>query len=223
MFFDCKAFIFDLDGTLVDSMWIWKQIDIDYLKKYGIELPDDLQHEIEGMSFTETAQYFKDRFDINEDIEKIKDEWNGMASYLYEKEIRLKKGVAKLVERLSKRGVSLGIGTSNFRALAESVLHSNGIHGYFDVIRTSCEVERGKPSPDIYLKVAEELKTEPSKCLVFEDTYAGILAAKRAGMKACAVYDEHSKARWQELVELSDMNVKSMDEIDAEFDSGFYI
>jgi len=223
MFFDCQAFIFDLDGTLVDSMWIWKQIDIDYLKKYGIELPDNLQHEIEGMSFTETAQYFKNRFGINEDIETIKDEWNAMAAHLYEKEIRLKSGAAQLLKTLSQRGVRLGIGTSNFRALAESVLYSNGIHGYFDVIRTSCEVEKGKPSPDIYLKVAEELKTEPSRCIVFEDTYAGILAAKRAGMKACAVYDEHSKSRWQELVDLADMHVESMYEIDAEFDSGFFI
>lgn len=216
VFTNCEAFIFDLDGTLVDSMWIWKQIDIDYLKKHGKELPVNLQHEIEGMSFTETAQYFKDSFGIEDDIESIKSEWNHMAADLYENEIKLKSGVANLIKSLSERGVPLGIGTSNFRALTESVLHSNGIHAYFDVIRTACEVPKGKPSPDIYLKVAEELKKEPSKCIVFEDTYAGILAAKRAGMKTCAVYDSYSKTRWQELIELSDIHVKSMDEIDID-------
>jgi HAD superfamily hydrolase (TIGR01509 family) len=216
MLANCEAFIFDLDGTLVDSMWIWKQIDIDYLKKYGVELPENLQYEIEGMSFTETAHYFKERFGIDDDIESIKAEWNNMAADLYENEIRLKSGAAKLVKLLSERGLRLGIGTSNFRALTESVLHSNGIYAYFDVIRTSCEVPRGKPSPDIYLKVAEELKIATSKCVVFEDTYAGVLAAKRAGMKACAVYDAYSKTRWQELIELSDMHVESMDEIDID-------
>ena len=216
MLANCEAFIFDLDGTLVDSMWIWKQIDIDYLKKYGVELPEDLQYEIEGMSFTETARYFKERFCIDDDIETIKAEWNHMAADLYENEIRLKSGAANLLKRLSERGLRLGIGTSNFRALAESVLYSNGIHAYFDVIRTSCEVSKGKPNPDIYIKVAEELKIDPSKCMVFEDTYAGILAAKRAGMKSCAVYDAYSKTRWQELIELADMHVESMDEIDID-------
>ena len=209
-----EAVIFDLDGTLVDSMWIWKQIDIDYLKRHGKELPETLQQEIEGMSFTETAVHFKERFDIPDDIETIKEEWNRMAADLYANEIRLKEGAGRLVRSLKRQGLRLGIGTSNFRALAESVLVSNGIHGCFDVIRTSCEVPRGKPHPDIYLKVAEELGTAPERCLVFEDTYAGILAAKRAGMKACAVYDDYSKTRWEDLVALADMSIVSMDELE---------
>ncbi len=79
MLSNIKAIIFDLDGTLVDSMWIWKQVDIDYLEKHGHPLPDDLQKDIEGMSFTETAQYFKNRFNIEDDIDDIKAEWNAMA------------------------------------------------------------------------------------------------------------------------------------------------
>lgn len=211
---NCEAVIFDLDGTLVDSMWIWKQIDIDYLKRHGKELPENLQHEIEGMSFTETASYFKARFALPDTLETIKEEWNRMASDLYENEIQIKEGAGRLLMRLREKGLRLGIGTSNFRALAESVLLSNGIYEYFDVIRTSCEVPKGKPSPDIYLKVAEELKVLPSRCIVFEDTYAGTLAAKRAGMKVCAVYDDYSKHRWEDLILLADMHVRSMDEID---------
>ena len=76
---DKRAVLFDLDGTLVDSMWVWRNIDIDFLSAIGKELPDDLQKEIEGMSFTETAEYFKKRFGIKDDVEDIKAHWNRMA------------------------------------------------------------------------------------------------------------------------------------------------
>ena len=74
-----KAVIFDLDGTLMDSMWMWTDIDIEYLGRYGYELPPDLQNEIEGMGFTETATYFKNRFRLPQPLEEIKKEWNRMA------------------------------------------------------------------------------------------------------------------------------------------------
>ena len=74
-----KAFLFDLDGTLVDSMWIWESIDVEYLDRFGLELPEDLHSCIEGMSFSETAQYFKERFSIPDTLEKMKSDWNRMA------------------------------------------------------------------------------------------------------------------------------------------------
>ena len=78
-----KAVLFDLDGTLVDSMWMWKAIDVEYLGRYQIELPEDLGECIEGMSFTETAYYMKKRFQIPEDVETIKQTWNEMAHDKY--------------------------------------------------------------------------------------------------------------------------------------------
>ncbi len=89
-----KAVIFDLDGTLVDSMWIWKDIDIEYLKKHGLELPPDLQKAIEGMSFTETAVYFKERFCLPDPVEAIKAEWVAMAEDYYTRRIDLKPGAS---------------------------------------------------------------------------------------------------------------------------------
>ena len=78
-----KAVIFDLDGTLVDSMWIWREIDIRFLGKYGLQVPEGLNDELEGYSFHETAVYFKKRFELPLTIEEIMETWNHMASEIY--------------------------------------------------------------------------------------------------------------------------------------------
>lgn len=210
---DIDAIIFDLDGTLVDSMWIWKQIDIDFLEKRGIALPDDLQKEIEGKSFTETAAYFKERFLIEEPIETIQKEWLEMAESLYENHIPLKEGAYHLLEAAGAKGIKLGIGTSNSRALLERVLNVHGIYKRFHSLRTSCEVKRGKPYPDVFLKVAEDLNVAPNRCLVFEDTHAGILAAKAAGMKVIAVYDALSEPYTEAIKRDADYYVENFKEV----------
>lgn len=198
------AVIFDLDGTLVDSMWIWKAIDIEYLNKFGVELPDNLQKEIEGMSFSETAVYFKERFQIPDEIEQIKATWNEMALMKYRTEIPLKDGVLGFLKYLKRQGIKTGIATSNSRELVEAVVESLKIREYFDAIHTSCEVPRGKPAPDIYLLVSSNLSVPPERCMVFEDIPAGILAGKAAGMKVCAVQDEFSREMEEEKRRLAD-------------------
>ena len=97
-----NAVIFDLDGTLVDSMWMWKAIDVEYLSRFGIELPEDLQREIEGMSFSETAVYFKERFQLEPSVEEIKDTWNEMAYEKYANEVPLKQGALKFLKYLKE-------------------------------------------------------------------------------------------------------------------------
>lgn len=210
---NAKAFIFDLDGTLVDSMWIWKQIDMEYLEKIGHELPDDLAKDIEGMSFTETAQYFIDRFEINEPIESVKEEWLSMAETFYEKHIPLKEGAFQLLKYANEKGIQLGVGTSNSRYLLEKVLNAHGILDCFQALRTSCEVLKGKPEPDVFLKVAEDLNIDPKDCVVFEDTHAGVIAAKRAGMKVVAVYDEVSKPYQEAIRKDADAFINSFNEV----------
>lgn len=213
IFKDCKAVIFDLDGTLVDSMWMWKAIDIEYLKKFNKEFPEDLQDCVQGMSFTETAQYFKDRFEIDASIDEIKEDWNKMAWDKYAKEVPLKQGVKQLLDFLKDAHIKIGIATSNSRELVELVTKSLGIDGYFDSIRTSCEVKKGKPSPDIYLLVAQDLAVKPEKCLVFEDVVHGVMAGKSAGMRVCAVYDAASENETERKKELADYYIESFEEL----------
>ncbi len=210
---DIDAVIFDLDGTLVDSMWMWKAIDIEYLARFAIEFPIDLQSEIEGMSFSETAIYFKNTFSIPDSLDKIKSDWNNMAWDKYLHEVPLKEGVREFLEYLKLNKIPAGIATSNSRELVDLIINKHNISEYFASIRTSCEVEKGKPSPDIYLRVAMDLMVDPARCLVFEDIVPGIMAGKNANMKVCAVYDDFSANEEKEKIRLSNYYIRSMNEI----------
>ncbi len=199
-----EAVIFDLDGSMVDSMWIWRAIDIEYLGRFGIELPENLQACIEGMSFSETAAYFKERFRLPDDLETIKADWNRMAWDKYAHDVPLKEGVVELLEYCTGHGIKTGIATSNSRELVENVIRAHDLNSYFDCIITGCEVAKGKPSPDIYLAVAQKLGVSPQNCLVFEDIIPGIQAGKAAGMRVCAVYDRYSEYQDKEKKRLAD-------------------
>ena len=201
---DFEAVIFDLDGSLVDSMWMWKAIDIEYLAGHGIEAPKTLQKDIGGRSFVETARYFKDRFNLSDSIEKIGDDWNKMAWDKYTNEVPLKEGVSQLLDRCMQNGIKLGIASSNSTELINQVLSSHGIKDKFQSVKSGTQVVKGKPAPDIYLTVAEELGAEPSRCLVFEDLVDGIKAAKNAGMTVVAVSDDYSRHSDDVKKELAD-------------------
>ena len=208
-----RGMLFDLDGTLIDSMWMWKAIDIEYLGRYGIELPDGLQRKIEGMSFSETAVYFKENFQIPDSLEVIKDTWNQMAYDKYKNEVPLKEGVLDFLKYCKKQGFKTAICTSNSRELASVCLSSLGIDQYIDLLVTACDVNKGKPSPDIYLTAAQKLSLCPEECLVFEDIVKGLQAGISAGMDTCAVADKYSEETEAEKRKHARYYVRSFDEI----------
>lgn len=199
-----KAALFDLDGTLVDSMWMWKQIDIEFLGRFGLECPDDLQKSIEGMSFSETAVYFKERFNLPLTLDEIKACWTQMSIDKYRCEVPYKPGAFEFLKFCKEHGIRTGIATSNGRDMVDAVMESLQMGEYMDVVTTACEVKAGKPEPDIYLEAARRLSVEPSDCIVFEDVPAGIVAGKRAGMTVIAVEDAFSKHMKDEKTALAD-------------------
>ena len=112
MFKDIKAVIFDLDGTLVDSMWVWSRIDDEYLKSHGYTTPENLNVEINHLSFTQTAHYFKERFEISDSIETILETWNTMALNHYKKNVKLKPGVKEFLDKLKSNNISISLDES---------------------------------------------------------------------------------------------------------------
>ena len=210
-----QAILFDLDGSLVDSMWVWKSIDIEYLGRFGLTIPEDLQKCIEGMSFSETAVYFKERFSLPCTLDEIKADWNQMAWDNYRTKVMLKPGAEELLKYSKEHGIKLGIATSNSREIVEMTMRERGVIDYFSCIMTGCDAKKGKPAPDVYLMAAEQLDVEPSKCLVFEDIPNGITAGKNAGMTTCAVYDDFSKHMDDEKKKLADYYINGYEEITA--------
>lgn len=208
-----KGAIFDLDGTLVDSMWVWRQIDVDYLKSKGHSLPENLNSEICHLSFTQTANYFKKRFNLSDSIETILDDWHNMAYNHYSKNVKLKDGVKEFLDKLKNYNVKIALATSNSVPLLEACLKNNGIYDYFDAITTTDEVPNGKNCPDVYLLAAEKININPSDCIVFEDILAAINGAKAANMTVVAVHDEHSSNELDEIIKASDKYINSYFEL----------
>lgn len=208
------AVLFDLDGTLMDSMWVWVDVDEAYIRRYGLTPPEDFNQMIEGMSYTETARYYLRTFpQIDQTLEEIKQEWYSMTLSRYTKEVKLKPGLVPFLKELKKRGIKTGVATSNTRELVDAALKAHGISEYFDTVSTSCEAGAGKPAPDVYLHAAESLAVSPFQCLVFEDVPMGILAGKNAGMRVCAVDDTFSKAQETRKRELADYYIYSYEDV----------
>lgn len=213
MFNNLEGAIFDLDGTLIDSMWIWSKIDYDYLSKRGIALPPDLKDDIAHLSFDDTAKYFKTRFKLGESTEEIKREWNEMALHEYAHNIVLKEGALDFLQLLKSKEIKIGLATSNSRQLLELVLKRNRVYQYFDTITTTDEVSRGKNFPDVYLLTAEKLGLQPETCIVFEDILPAIIGAKAAGMKVIGVHDLASAHQKDDIRRLADVYIFEYDEI----------
>lgn len=208
-----EAVIFDLDGSLADSMWIWSAIDVEYLGRFGITPPPDLQHLIGGKSFSETALFFKEKFSIPDELEQIKSDWNRMAWDKYSYDVKLKEGAHNFIKLCIEKKIKLGIATSNSRELVENFISVNRLNEHFDCIITGCDVAKGKPAPDIYLAAAKALGVSSQNCLVFEDIIPGIMAGKSAGMRVCAVYDEASKSQDDEKKVAADYYIHDFREL----------
>ncbi len=207
-----EAVIFDMDGSLVDSMWIWKQIDIEYLSRYGYDSSDkaiaEFQANVEGMSFRETAEYMHAHFEIPRTAEEMMSDWNDMAWEKYEKEVFLKNGAYEFLVECKNRGILLGIASSNSRELVDNVMRARQLDGFFKAIITGSDGLPGKPAPDMYLEAAKMLAVEPVRCLVFEDIPKGITAGKEAGMKVCAVEDLYSAHQRELKKKMSDYYIE---------------
>lgn len=206
---DFEAAIFDLDGTLLNSMEVWEYIDISFLQKRGLPVPPNYVTEICARSFEEAAQYTIDLFDLSESIDDIISEWNEMAVYEYANSVKLNSGAHDYLIQLRSRGIKLAVATGLPERLFRPCLANNDVLGLFDVLCSTDEVMRGKEYPDVFLLASQRLGTPPSRCIVFDDVLPAIKSAKQAGMFVCGVYDKYSAHNRAEIERIADAYIFS--------------
>ena len=210
---DFKAAIFDLDGTILDSMWVWKRVDEEFLGTRDIEIPADYVKAISALNLRTAAEYTKERFSLPEQVEDIMDEWFQMAEREYAEDVCLKSNAREYLAYLKAKGMKLAVATSSHEGLFLPCLENNEVFEFFDTIVTTMEVERGKEFPDVYLEAARRMEVKPSECMVFEDILKGVQAAKEGGFYVVALAEEHSKEDEEAIRESADQYIKEFEEM----------
>lgn len=205
--------VFDLDGTLLDSSWVWEKVDEKFLGDRGFQVPDDYVDEISPLGAERAAVYTIERFGLNEDKDDIVREWIEMAKKEYATEVVCKPYAKEFLEELHKLNIKMAVATSSDRELFMKTLEREGILKYFQKIVTVDEVERGKGYPDIYEEAARRIKVNPHKCLVFEDILAGVTGASLGEFNVVAVFDEKSKHNWEIIKSISKYSINDYKEL----------
>lgn len=201
-----KAFaIFDMDGTLVDSMRFWKVLGEEYLKSRGVgQIPGNLSERIKAMTMTESAALFVKEFALTGTPEEAAAQMNAMMERHYREDIPEKAGTREYLEMLKSRGVRLCVASSTAGELQEACLKRLGLYDYFDFLISCEEVGAGKDRPDVYLAAARRLGAAPADTAVYEDAFYALQTAKAAGFYAVGVYDESAGKYWESIKETAD-------------------
>ncbi|AFA47313.1 HAD family hydrolase [Acetobacterium woodii] len=205
--------IFDLDGTLLDSMPAWENIGTDFLTKHGVNPPADLNKIIKTMSFVESSRYFIDFFGVDMTVEQVNDEINAMIQDNYAKHLQLKPFVKEVLDQQRAKGIKMGILTATHKSLVELVLARFGLLNHFQFILTSGMAGLPKSDPEIYHKAIKSLRLPVDQITIFEDALYCIQAARNTGCHIVGVYDESSKADWAEIQKNADDTILSFKEL----------
>lgn len=205
--------IFDLDGTILDSMHIWSEIGLLFLKNRGIEAPEGIEDEFVKMSMTQAAEYYIKNIDPNETVTGIVKEVNNLVAGFYYDEVIKKDGVQEFLEFLKNRGVKMCIATATDRHLVEKALERNGIREYFSEIFTCSSVGAGKDNPKIYDVSLEHLGTNKENTFIFEDALYAIETAKKAEYKIIGINDVSEKADPEEVKKFCDYYINNYSEV----------
>lgn len=200
-----KGVIFDLDGTLIDSMNVWYNTDRAFLKENGVDNPpEDISDRVKKLTVDKAAELFIQEFELSCTVEYIINRIEEIVQNEYFHNIPLKSGVAEVLDFLDNRKIPYGVATVTYRKLAETALKRLGIYEKMRFLLTSAEFPQGKKNPDMYMKCSEIMGLEPENVLVVEDSLHCIETAIKAGFITAGVYDKLSSGDRDDIKKISD-------------------
>lgn len=203
-----KLFLFDLDGTILDSLEIWNDIDLLFFKNHNLIMGEDYHIAIAPLTLEETATYTKNTYKLDIDEEQIMKEWSDLAIKEYAENVNLKKGVKEFLDYLKNKNVHLAIATSCNEEMFKPCLERYGIVSYFEHFYTSQNLKINKSNTNFFKEILNEYKIEPDQILFFEDSLASMKCAKSLGFNVVAVMDKKWEKQKEEIIASSDDQIE---------------
>lgn len=204
-----KGAIFDMDGTILDSMMMWKTIDAAFLEKRHLKATPRFQEQVEGVGLLQAAKYVIEEFALCESVEEIIADWENMAIDFYRTEVTAKPFVKEYLQKLREDGVSIALATASPETFYVPGLKRAGLYDYFDSFTCSAEAARPKGYPDVYWLAAEKIGLVPEECVVFEDILKAVKGSKDGGFFTVAIADEAASHEREEIQALSDLYIEN--------------
>jgi len=199
--------IFDMDGTLTDSMFVWKDVGKRYLISCGITPSEDLWNNIKNMSMRQVSDYFVSEYGLTKSPREIKDGINLLIEPMYRDEVLPKEGVVDFLRNFQERGIKMCVATATDKHLVELVLRRNGMLDFFTGIFTCTSVGASKDTPVIYENALEHLGTPKEETLVFEDALYALRTAKNAGFHVVGVFDSFAEKDIEVIKSIADFYI----------------
>ena len=211
---NCKYCIFDMDGTLVDSMGHWKHLEYEFLESKGItgdinEVLKDIQH----MTIPAAMEYFIHRFGFEGTVDSLTEEFNALMAAHYASDVEVKPGVPAYLESLHQQGVKMCIASATSVPLVTICLERLGLRKYFEFLLSCVDVNASKDKPDVFLEAARRLGGTPAETAVFEDSLVASTSAKSAGFHVVGIYDKYSEHNWPAIKELADELIEDWEKV----------
>ena len=210
--------IFDMDGVIFDTERMFLECVKPAAEKFGLVGIEDVAHECIGLTEVETKRLMRERFGKDAPLEAMDQEAVRIFQKRYQEEgLTVKEGAIELLEYLKAVGARIAIGSSTRHDIVEMELRGAGLLEYFDVLACGDMVEHSKPEPDVFLLAAEMLGAVSEKCIIIEDSFNGVIAARRAGATVFMVPDLLQPT--EEIRAMADKVFKSLVEVKQWFET----
>lgn len=210
-----RGVIFDFDGSLVDSLYIWESLAYDYLKNLGIDVNQEVYRDLEGMNLFESSAYIQKKYELDKTEKQINDELISIIEDYYINKFQLKDGAREFIIKLYDKGIKMCIGSVSKKELIVKALDRLGIAKYFEFIQTEENSRISKRCPKFFIEASRRLGLYIDEVVVVEDALYTIEAAKLAGFRVIGIWDNYNRHDRDKIEDLVDIYINDFNDLEV--------